>query len=492
MQGLPVSDVVSVTVSMAPRAAQSRNFGSLLIVGASAVIDARERLRAYSDISVVTADFGPDSPEYQAAVLYYSQSPRPVDLYIGRWVKEDTAGLLRGARLTSAQQEMACFTAVTDGTMKIDVDGVTRTVTGVDLSQETNLNGVAARVAEKLAVAEVKWQAGDQSFIIISKTTGRQSAVDGVTDSSTGTDIAAPMGLIQTAGAMPVPGMAGETIAGCVATLADTSGSWYGLVIADTSLSEDDVTGVASFIQSDRTARVYGHTTGDTAVPDAGMNTDIASKLKAAGYSRTLVQYSGSHPYAVASLFGRAFTVNFSGNNTTITLKFKQAPGVNAENLTVTQARALRGKNCNVFVSYNNDTAIIQDGVMANGDFTDERHGLDWLQNSLQNNLYNLLYTGSSKIPQTDEGVTRLLASAEQSLNQAVSNGLLAPGVWHGDAIGQIQPGDTLTKGYYVCASRVAVQAQADREARKAPVIRCAVKLAGAVHYADVLINVVR
>lgn len=38
-QGLPVSDIVNVTVSMAARAAQTRSFGALLIVGASDVID---------------------------------------------------------------------------------------------------------------------------------------------------------------------------------------------------------------------------------------------------------------------------------------------------------------------------------------------------------------------------------------------------------------------------------------------------------------------
>ncbi|MCV5837762.1 DUF3383 domain-containing protein, partial [Escherichia coli] len=52
--------------------------------------------------------------------------------------------------------------------------------------------------------------------------------------------------------------------------------------------------------------------------------------------------------------------------------------------------------------------------------------------------------------------------------------------------------GDTLTKGYYVYADAVANQAQSDREARKSPVIQAAIKLAGAIHYGDVQINVVR
>lgn len=156
------------------------------------------------------------------------------------------------------------------------------------------------------------------------------------------------------------------------------------------------------------------------------------------------------------------------------------------------QADALAAKNCNVFVRYDNDTAILQEGVMANGDFFDERHGLDWLQNYVQNNFYNLLYTSTTKVPQTGAGGTRLLASVEQSMAQAVNNGLIAPGVWNGGAIGQLSPGDTLTKGYYAFIQPMAEQAQADREKRKAPPIQVACKLAGAVHFADVLITVVR
>lgn len=102
------------------------------------------------------------------------------------------------------------------------------------------------------------------------------------------------------------------------------------------------------------------------------------------------------------------------------------------------------------------------------------------------------LVTSTTKVPQTDAGVTRLLSNVEQSMDQSVTNGLVAAGVWNGGPIGQLDSGDTLTKGYYVYAQPISEQAQADREARKAPVIQVACKLAGAVHFADVQINVVR
>jgi hypothetical protein len=66
---------------------------------------------------------------------------------------------------------------------------------------------------------------------------------------------------------------------------------------------------------------------------------------------------------------------------------------------------------------------------------------------------------------------------------------MLAPGVWNGPTVGKISTGDTLSAGFYVYAPPVSTQSQADREARKAPVIQIACKFAGAVHFANVIVN---
>lgn len=379
-QGLPVSNVVNVDVIMSAVAATGRNFGALLILGTSTVIPLTERIRQYSAIEDIGDDFGVDSPEYEAATIFFSQSPKPTLVYVGRWAKT-LASAEEGSVETLLQAVNACL-------------------------QYTN---------------------------------------------------------------------------------------WYGLAIADSAnLVEADVISVAAAIEASSLSRILAVTTADVNVLVSGNTDNIGYKLKAAGYARTFWQYSSSSKYAAISAFGRAFTVNFTGSNTTITLKFKTEPGITYETLTTAQAAAIDAINGNVYVYYANDTAIIQQGVMANGDFFDERHGLDWLQNYVQTNLYNLLYTSTTKIPQTDAGVTRLMTNVEASLDQAVNNGLIAPGVWNGGPIGQIESGDTLTKGYYVYADAVANQAQSDREARKSPVIQAAIKLAGAIHYADVQINVVR
>ncbi len=218
---------------------------------------------------------------------------------------------------------------------------------------------------------------------------------------------------------------------------------------------------------------------------------DLASQLQDGAFKQSFCQYS-QNAYAIASFFGRAFSVNFAANRSTITLMFKQEPGVTGENLTESQALVLKDKRCNVFVDYNNDTVIIQYGVMSGSAYFDEIHGLDWLQNAIQTACFNVLYTSSTKIPQTDAGVNTLVNAINGVCDAAVNNGLVAPGVWNADGFGQLATGDYLKTGYYIYAQPVALQSQSDRETRAAPPIQLAVKLAGAIQSMDVIVDVNR
>ncbi len=488
--GLPVSNIVKVDIIMSPVAARPRDFGTLLILGTGTVIDTLERLRSYASISEVAADFGTSAKEYTAALLYFSQSPRPNRLYIGRWARSASSGLLYGAVLTAAQQALSNFTAITAGTLDITVDGTPLSLTAIDFSAQTNLNGVASAITTKLTGAAVcTWDATRMRFVITSATSGASSTVSYATAGT----VASILGLSSAAGASaPIDGIAAETAAAVAAIMADKSNDWYGLMTSDVAVTEQEHLDIAAFIEAATPTRIYGIGIQDAGAVDANDTTDLGSQLKALRYARTFYAYTTSQPLLVASIFGRAFTVNFSGSKTAITLKFKQLPGITAETLTTNQARVLGTKNYNVFVNYSNDTAILQEGVMADGSFFDERHGLDWLQNDIETRVYNRLYTSTTKIPQTDAGQTQLMAVIEEGLGQALDNGLLAPGRWNADGFGQLVYGDMLPKGYYIYSPPMADQSQADREARIAPLIQCAVKLAGAIHFANVAVSVNR
>ena len=485
MQGLNIGRLVRVSVNLQPLAAARRGFGTLLIIGDSNVIDGGERLRAYADLDSVAQDFGLEAPEYKGAALYFGQTPRPQQIMVGRWLNQDTAATMRGGILTEQEQEITAWQAITEGEFVLPIDGADVLVSGVDLSEVQDLVGVAGAINEKLTGATVAWE--NDRFVVYGETMGASATLGYATG-----NLATMMKLTQETGLAPVAGEDGETPVEAVAALADKSGQWYGCAFcAETMPTAGEYEEVAAFIEGATITRIFGITETDTRVLEAEYAGDLASRMKRLNYKRTCVQYS-ENPYAVCSLFGRAFSVNFAANRSVITLMYKQEPGVAPATISESQAQALRAKRCNVFANYDNDTAIIQYGVMSGQAYFDEVHGLDWFSDALQNAEYNLLYQSKTKIPQTDAGQNQLVNCAAAVCQEAVHNGLVAPGKWNADGFGQIERGDYLTEGFYIYSPPMAEQAQATREQRIAPPIQIALKLAGAIHEIDCIVDVNR
>ena len=482
-QSLPVSRLISVAIQLSASAAQAQNLSTLLILGSSSVIDPVERYRDYTTLAAVATDFGNSAPEYLAASLWFQQVPQPTKLKIGRWSASATTGGLRCAPLTATQQALANFTAVTSGGFTYTKNGGTATnVTGINLSGATNLNAVAALIQAALTATTVVWNAAYSRFEFTSTTTGTTSSISFLTAPGSGVDLSALLGGLSTSsGAYLYQGLAVETAVSTV-TLFDVNfgQSWYGVTVLG-AVNADHLA-IAAYIEAANTKHIYGVTTQEAGSLVVATTTDIGYQLSALLYNKTLVQYSSSNAYAVVSAMAKIMTVDYTGNNTTITLMYKGEPGITAEALNSTQADALKAKKVNVFVAYNNATAIIQYGVVSSGNYIDVITFTDWLAITLQNALYNLLYTSPTKIPQTDAGTQMLVTTAEAVLAQAVVNGAVAPGTWQSTGFGVISYGDFLPKGYYIYAPPVSMQSSADRAARKSVPIQIAAKLAGAIH----------
>jgi len=491
-EGLPVSRVVDVDVNFAPVAAPAAAFDTLLILGDSDVLTAGEGIRAYEAMEEVAADFTSTSPEFLAANLYFAQTPQPNTLFIGRWARTPTAGVLIGGPLSGAEQVMTSWNTITTGAFKIGVNGVAPVdVTGLNFGGDTNLNAVAAKIDTAWAGGTVEWDAIRDRFVFTSSTTGPTSAVSYMTAPTAGQDISAKLKGTQLTAERSSGGVAAEANPIDAVIRVDGLG-WYALTVAaSVVLTDPQHMAIGAYIESTNEKHLYGITTSAATILDPANSADIASQLSLGDYTRTMVQYCNTNLYAIASIFGRAFSTNFEGSNTTITLKFKREPLVLPEFLTTTQANTLMAKRCNVYIGYNNDTSIYQEGVMSGPAYFDEIHGLDWLANRIQNDLWNLLYQ-SPKVPQTDSGIHGMLTRCESSLSQGVTNGLIAPGVWNAPGFGILYDGAYLEKGWYSYADSVDNQSQAIREQRIAPLIQIAVKMAGAVHFASVLINVNR
>ncbi len=485
MAGLNIDNLVDVTVTLSPLAAAQRNFGILLIVGDSDVINGEQRIREYLSIEEVAADFGTTAPEYDAALLFFSQNPQPRELFIGRWLRTPTAAILQGGILTVSEQLMTNWTPILDGTFSISFDGVNEDITGLDFSLETNLNGVASVIDAALVGGSIIWDG--TRFIATSATTGISSTVSFASPEGTGTDISAQLRLTAATSAQIIAGFDAETPLEATVILAQNSGWYAETFAASVTLSNAEYVEVADFIQASSESRIFCITESDTGALDSGYSGDIGSILLPGDYTRVALQYSQT-PFAVCSFFGRAATVDFEANNSTITMMYKNEPIVTPELITTTQANTLETKRYNVFVTYSNEEAIIQYGVMSGQAYFDEIHGLDWFKDALQEALFNLLFTSATKIPQTEAGQSQLVTECASVCNRAVSNGLVGPGVWNEDGFGTLKRGDTLTSGYYIFTESINLQPQAIRDTRTAPLIQIAVKLAGAIHKINIAV----
>ena len=304
-----------------------------------------------------------------------------------------------------------------------------------------------------------------------------------------GEDISTLIAMTQPLAGSIVQGANAESALQAVIALDDAPTYWFALNIATPTAQISDFTAVAAYIET--TSHIQSVSTQDTSNMNSVSTASISYMLKAAGYERSFVSYNGSSPFSALGFDAIVCTVDYTQPNSTVTAALKVIPGITPDLLTTAQANALDANRCNYYATFNNGTAITQNGMMSGPAFIDEIVGIQALQNDLETDEYNMLIT-LPKVPQTDAGMHQLTGLNETTLDRYVKNGLLAPGTWTGPSFGALKYGDFLPKGYYIFRDTVALQATSDRAARKAVPAQIAAKLAGAVHKDNLLIQVNR
>jgi len=476
---IPVSTVVNVSITVGAQFPPRAGFGTLCVVTNEAgPLTTANRIKLYATIDEVAEDWNATDEAYKAANAFFSQNPRPVTLKIARRFESAQGGSLQGVPLVYAPS------AVADGAFTISVDGDEQEITGLDFSGDTSLADQAATIEAGLqAIGTGGYSAAtvsvvNSALVVTSGTTGATSSVSTATAPTGGTDVSGLFGLTSEAGAIVGTGVDAEDITTALNAIQDEDGDWYGLVftkeVRDAAIVNAENAVVAAADWCEARVKVFGNTTNNPATLFSVVTTDIASVLKAGSYRRTITTYSSTpSQYPSASLLGRAFTVNFSQVNSTITLKFKQLPGITVERLTSSQKAVLDNKNANALVEVG-ASIMFAESYMANGSFLDELHGLDWLTNAIETNVFGYLLTRPTKVPYTDKGVAALEQQVIKALDEAVANGFVAPGT--------TIDGEFLPLGYKTTTVPVANVNQSDKEARHYPGLAFVIIGAGAIH----------
>lgn len=481
MGQIPLSSIVTVNISVSPTFPARAGFGTLLCVTKeTGVLSLAERVRSYGSVDAVSADWGATSEVTKMATTYFSQSPKPTSFMVGIRFENAVGANLKGGTYPST--ELATLQAITDGSFNISIDGTSAVISGLSFAAATSMDDVALVIQAALRAEAVGGFTlatcvyDTDHFVITSGTTGATSTISYLTPTGVGTDLSELLSLDQGA-SLKSDGVDAETITASLSALEEANSSWYGFAFTkevrdDVVINGEDAVEAAADWAEAR-VKVFFTTTNNELTLLSASTTDIAYVLRQKNLSRTLVIFS-NYPseYPEVSVAGRAFSVDFTAGNPLITLKFKQLPGITVEDLSYSQKLAIEDKGVNALIAIAGNI-FLAEGVVSGGRFFDEIHGLDWLQNAIQTNVFGALYT-SRRIPYTDAGIQILAQQVRNALAEAVTAGLLAPGT---DANGNF-----LSEGYVVNTVPEAQVSQSNKEARFYNGLSFTALGAGAIH----------
>lgn len=489
MSTLSIADIVQISVTVSPTSATGRDFDLGLIVGTSAVIAGTtiDRLRLYSNTNAMISDgFTDTSPEYLAAQLYFSQSPKPSQVAVGRWNSSTESALaaVQACRVANIDwYGLAVCGAVADDLQMIAAYVESMNPSGALFGTTAD----AAVLANTAVVSGYETGGATPTTTLTSTETTLQIAVDadayGITPTYQPVTLTNPTSLTTGAEIAAALQAAIQALGNQYAAVTVT----YGTTYIVTSASKGPLSKVRIISgSSDDMAAVLKLGAANGAVDTDGLGSVLLA-LQGASYAHTLTQYSTQTPNAAVAPEGYAMGANTGAPDSAFCLASRVMVGVTAETLTETQAAAILGANGNFVASYGNTYTLLQTGVMASGAFFDQTLGLDQLASQIQTAVMNLLIQ-PPKVPQTEGGMTQLRSAIKGPCENAVETGFLAPGVWTGPPVTvgstTLKTGDTLSEGYLVLSETIASQkanSMANYTARKSPPIYVLVSLAGAI-----------
>lgn len=458
---LSISQIVNVQLNTVPKSAARKSFGIVALFtpeAGQAFADATTRYVYVENQRDVEQLFGTNSETAKAAQPFFAQSPRAKQLIIARWQKapvtiEATKNTLSGATLSD---DLDRFKAVVNGQFSLTIGTAIKKVTELSFADASDFNAIATKIQAKLTALSsslsISYDSVGQRFIITSNNAGEDKATEihyafngGGDGEYIGSLLKLENGQASRKVGKALISLKKETVAEALFNVAEVNNAWYGFTFA-AQLTDGKVESAAKYAQAN--TKMFGANV--IRVEQLEWSADnIYKKLYDAGLDHTLAMFDKNDMYPASSALARLLSTNFAANNSTLTLKFKQQPTITADEIVI----------------------------------------LDWFTDAVQKEVFARLYKSPTKIPLTDKGQAVLIAAVEKVCLEGVNNGAFAPGQWTGDSFGNLTTGDYLEKGYYVWAAPMDTLSDSDREQRRATPIQTAVKLAGAIHSSDVIVN---
>lgn len=485
---LPVSNIINVTITDTPSGLTERNVNSLALF-TTETPNNLETYGTYVSASQVAEVYGTGGITAQMANAIFAQTPNILSGR-GRLVVvplqssvSATAGYFTTADISA---NLAALQAVTNGDLRVTLNGTNVDLTGVNLSSATSLADVATLLQRRLTNAVVT--STTTTITVKSKKVGVDAdVVLAALPGGSGTNLATS-GLLNTAAGAATSGAnaSGETLQAAVTRVSGSVS--FTPIITNLQMQDSVIETLSDFIQArDNIVLLNFSDTNDIAGIITTITNSTNTKTRCLFYSTDIADAN----LMKAAYAGRGFSVNFEGSSTAQTMNLKALATITPDSgitQSVYDAALLAGA----------DTYVSFDGVpsvrvsSANRTFNTPYENLA-LKFAIETAGFNYLRQTSTKVPQTETGMNGLKSGYGQVCVRYVRNGVIAPGTWtSSETIGdpEICKQNIEDTGFYIYSEPVATQNPSDRALNKAPLVQIAIKRAGAIHSSDVLVIV--
>jgi hypothetical protein len=484
MADAPLSEIIDLQIAVATLGIPREGFGVPLILSCNAQF--AERVRIYTDIADVAADFATSSPEYRAASAMFDQDPHPAQVYIGRAVGKPTLAY---------QINVSNVAVGDDYTVDVAGEGVTTTEVAytpkADIASSflPRVSNVLTQVAHGMSTGDGPYRfsttgglptglAVDTNYWIhadtvdtlsfaISKANALAGTVVALSGDGTGVqtlrrcenDVICAQ-IVQGLNAVPGKNYTAAQVTGAgetdyVTVTANTAGAWFGLGVPQALLKLAATHALPSPAPSaDLIAcnqeqpgfyGVYTIYNSDAYVKDVAAYVEGQSKIYVADIAdtemATLAAGGGDTADDLKVLAYERTATNFRPDPSDMggaawlgsrlptdpgseTWMFAPCVGCADANTTTTQRTNIYAKHGNVLATSGGFTSM-REGTMCDGGFIDTRRGIDWIQDDMVKTLAEILFNAKYKIPMTDAGVAVMVAGMKNTLTRAQAMGII-------------------------------------------------------------------
>lgn len=396
---MAITDIANVDISLQSIGVTRQGFGTPLFIDAHRYFE--ERVRAYSSLSGVAEDFPTTSASYRAAQQFFSNTPAPRTIKLGR--REATAvvavgvvaeGNVFSVTVNSGEDTVTASYTAESGDTAADV--VAALKTAIDASAPINAATVTTVVGSTLEISAT----ATFSF----------SVVAGTNTSLTFTTT--------------------ETAADVMTAITEEDNDFYFVTSSDKT--ETFVLALAADIEA--RVKLYFVATsatasyGTLAVPAA--SGDILGKLKDAAYNRTVGMYAHNASTDHPECYFVGYNAPFDAGSvvwTNLVAALPVALSATGNVLTQTQQNNVDARNAS-FVRNEGGVNAIRGGKVASGEWIDNIRGRDNLQVDAKADITNLLLSQQGgKLPYTNAGLNAVRSVLAGTLDRYVARGFINP-----------------------------------------------------------------